>query len=55
MELNPDARQRAEALLREHVEYGGANWHPAGYVLIIERLDRLVTLAERLCSAERAK
>lgn len=31
------------------------HWEPIGHALVIERLDRLVALAERLCSEAEAR
>ncbi|MET8125708.1 hypothetical protein [Streptomyces sp. NPDC005231] len=47
MGLLTDAqRNHAEAVIRRNVD--GNNWDPAGYSLIVDRLDRLVKLAEQL-------
>ncbi|WP_167455491.1 hypothetical protein [Streptomyces tirandamycinicus] len=44
MRLTEQERQRAEDVLHRNV----TNWHPAGSLLILDRLDRLVGLAEKL-------
>ncbi|WP_392840658.1 hypothetical protein [Streptomyces sp. LN500] len=52
MALPDDQRAHAEELLSNHLRARGRNWHPAGYSLILERLDRLVELTEQQLKRE---